>query len=176
MTALAVAVGLLAVLTLLNLFILLGVIRRLRTMAAADVLPEVLPAPGTPVGPFAVTATDGTAVTDADVATGESLVLLLSLSCAPCQKTADKLVEGATALPARTIILLRREFEEEDPENMIERLSPVGTVVTFGGEEGVEGAFGSRGYPTALRINDGVIVSASNEYAEVLPQTAAVPA
>jgi hypothetical protein len=176
MTALAVAVGLLAVLTLLNLFILLGVIRRLRTMSATEALPEVLPATGTPVGPFSLTATDGTAVSDTDVATGESLVLLLSLSCTPCQETANKLVEGATALPAQTIILLRREFEEEDPENMVERLSSVGTVATFSGDDGVEGAFGSRGYPTALRINDGVIVAASYEYAEVLPQTAPVPA
>jgi hypothetical protein len=44
----------------------------------------------------------------------------------------------------------------------------VATVASFGDGAGIEAAFGSSGYPTALRVENGV-VAASHSYAEVLP-------
>jgi hypothetical protein len=167
----AVAVGLLAVLTLLNLFILLGVIRRLRTMAATseqDAQPE-LPTVGATVGAFAVTAIDGTAVTEADLASGESMVLMMSPSCQPCKETAAKLAKDRAGLPERTFVLLRAEPDEPELDAMLTKLAGIGTIATFDGTAGVEDAFGSRGYPTAARIKDGVVVASSIKYADILP-------
>lgn len=171
MTALAVAVGLLAVLTLLNLFILLGVIRRLRTMAASAAEPsaEGVPAPGTAVGAFSLTDTDGHTVTEADVATGQSLVLMLSPSCGPCKTTVDKLAAERGTLPDRTFVFLRADFEDPELPDILAKLAGVGTIIEFGGQDGIEDALSSRGYPTALLIEDGVIAAASYKYAEVLP-------
>lgn len=170
MTLLAVAVGLLAVLTLLNLFVLLGVVRRLRTMAAADhdAQPELLPTLGAPVGAFSVTSTDGVAVTDADLASGRSVVLLLSPSCLPCQGTATSLA-GRRDLPERLFVLLRSDSDDPELVAMLATLHGVGTVATYDDAAGIEDAFGSRGFPTAMSIEDGIIVAASYKYADVLP-------
>ncbi|GAA1693374.1 TlpA family protein disulfide reductase [Fodinicola feengrottensis] len=171
MAAMAVAVGLLAVLTLLNLFILLGVVRRLRTMASDkenEAQPE-LPAVGATVGAFAVTSVDGTAVTEADLSSGESLVLMMSPSCQPCKETAAKLEKDRADLPERTFILLRAEPDEPELDTMLTKLAGIGTIAAFDGTAGVEDAFGSRGYPTAARIKDGVVVASSIKYADVLP-------
>jgi hypothetical protein len=171
MAALAVAVGLLTVLTLLNLFILLGVVRRLRTMAKdqeAASQPD-LPEIGAPVGAFAVTATDGTVITEADLASGESMVLMLSPSCKPCKETAAKLAEDRTGLPERTYVLLRADEDEPGLADMLTLLTGVGTIARYDGTAGVELAFGSKAYPTTARVADGIVVAASTQYAEVLP-------
>jgi cytochrome oxidase Cu insertion factor (SCO1/SenC/PrrC family) len=170
MTALAVAVGLLALLTLFNLFVLLGVIRRLRTIAAStgDPLADVLPAVGRAVGPFSLTSADGTTVTEADVAHGQSVVLVLSSGCSPCQATAAALAGRRTGLPARTFVFVQDDGDPKGPA-MLANLAGVGTLATFGAEAGIEAAFGVGGYPTALLVEDGAIAAASTEYADVVP-------
>lgn len=171
MTVLAVAVGLLAVLTLLNLFVLLGVVRRLRTMAASagEEVPEELPAIGAPVGEFRVTSTTGAVLTAADVSSGRSVVLLLSPSCTPCQGTASKLAKNRDELPERLFVLLNSEPGDPDLPAMLVTLDGVATIAVYDGTAGVEDAFGSSGYPTAVRIEDGIIAAASYKYADVLP-------
>ena len=177
MTLLAVAVGLLAVLTALNLFILLGVVRRLRTMPAAGgttAPPEVLPPTGARIGAFALTTTDGTVVTEADVAIGTSLVVMLSPSCSPCQDSADKLAAQRDLLPANTLVLIRTEMDEPDLDAMLAKLAGVGKVATFSGGDGIEDAFSSRGYPAGIVVRDGIVQASSFTYTDLLPQ--AVPA
>jgi len=177
MTLLAVAVGLLAVLTALNLLILLGVVRRLRTINASSGYnppSEILPPVGTRVGEFTVTAVDGTSVSQADLATGSSLVVMLSPGCTPCQDTAANLAKQRDQLPERTYVLVRTELDEPDLEAMLATLAGVGTVATFSGGDGVEQAFGGRGYPTGILVEDGAVKAASFTYTDVLPAT--VPA
>ncbi|WP_163506003.1 TlpA family protein disulfide reductase [Fodinicola acaciae] len=171
MAALAVAVGLLTVLTLLNLLILLGVVRRLRTMAAEKEKESQadLPVAGATVGAFAVTAADGTAITEADLSSGEALVLMLSPTCQPCKETAASLQKDRGALPERTFILLRGEPDEPELRPMLSALAGIGTIAAFDGTAGVETALGSRSYPTAAWVKDGVIVEAAVKYADVLP-------
>ena len=178
MTLLAVAVGLLAVLTALNLFILLGVVRRLRTMPAstgATPPPDVLPPAGTRIGPFNLTAVDGRTVTEADLATGTSLVVLLSPSCSPCQDTAHKLASQRDILPASTFVLIRTELDEPDLDAMLATLEGVGTVATFHGGDGIQEAFTSRGYPAGILVRDGVVEASSfTYYTDLLPEAVGV--
>lgn len=172
MAALAVAVGLLAVLTLLNLFILLGVVRRLRTMAkdqeeaARPDLPEI----GAPVGAFTVTTTTGTTVTEADLSSGESVVLMMTTGCGPCKETAARLAESRAGLPERTYILLRAEADDPALAEVLPELAGVGTIALYDATAGVEEAFDSKAYPTAMRVIDGHVAAASNKYEEVLPE------
>jgi len=171
MTGLTVAVVLIAVLTLFNLFVLLGVIRRLRTMTAAEnePLPGTLPEVGRRVGPFALTSVDGGTVTEADLADGQSVVLLLSSTCLPCQGTAVQLAKNPAELPQRTYVFLRGDDNDAERDNMLETLAGVGTIATFDDVGGIGVAFGANGYPTALLVEDGVVAAASFKYAEVLP-------
>jgi hypothetical protein len=180
MTLLAVAVGLLAVLTALNLLILLGVVRRLRTISATGGAPatstpaEVLPPAGTRVGSFTLTAVDGTQVSEADLAEGRSLVVMLSPSCSPCRDTATKLAAQRDTLPDRTFILLRTEMDEPELDGMLailDILAGVAKVATFTGGDDVEQAFASRGYPTGIAVENGVVTASSFTYTDVLPET-----
>lgn len=176
MTSLAVAVGLLAVLTALNLFILLGVVRRLRTLGAAEAAPpaEVLPPVGRRVEPFTVTTLAGDTFADTDLAHGSSLVVMLSPGCSPCKDTAAKLASLRDKLPARTTVLIRTELDEPELAAMLTTLTGFGAVATFSGADGVEQAFGGRGYPTWIRVDDGVVTASSfTYYTDLLPDVVA---
>jgi hypothetical protein len=133
-----------------------------------------LPAVGSTVGAFAITSTDGAAVTEADLANGESLVVMMSPSCEACKDTAAKLAKRRAELPERTFLLLRSDPNDPDLPAVLRKLAGVGTIAVFDGLAGVEDAFGSRGFPTTVRVRDGVVAAASIKYAEVLPDHVSV--
>jgi len=171
MNVLAVVVALLAVVTALNLFILLGVVRRLREMsasAAAAPVDDGLPEPGTAVGGFIATTPDGGTVTEADLATGRSLVVLLTPTCAPCRDTADRLVAQRDRLPANTFVLVDAEGDEPELAPFLEKLAGVRTVAVLAPGTSSHLTFGTEGFPTSLVIEDGRLSFASFRLGDAL--------
>ncbi len=165
-----VVVALLAAVTVLNLFLLLGVIRRLRGMATPGGDSPALPWAGMPVDDFAEVSVDGRPVTRADLSDGESLVVLLSPSCKPCGNTVDQLVARHPSLPDHTYLFVLGDPTTAGVLRMIDRLDGVGTTVAA--EPGrIDAAFGVTGLPAAILVRDGRVVHASHELAEVLPVT-----
>src|SRR4051794_39387044 len=103
MLYLTAAVVVLTGLTLLNLLLLLGIIRRLRdhterfTQMTKSVMPEVaVVAAGRPVPEFTATTRDGDTVS-AGTLEGETLVGFFSPSCKPCKALLPKFAERARA-------------------------------------------------------------------------------
>jgi hypothetical protein len=171
MSVIAVLIGLLAVITGLNLFLLLGVIRRLREMSGTGPgyqgsdLPEV----GHGIGRFSEYSVDGVAFTEERLAARRSLVLVLSPNCQPCRDTATRLAERREQLPARTFVLVEAEPGEAGLDTMVEALNGIGAMVVVSDTGTARAAFGVTGFPTAIVVEDGRVAFASFDFTEALP-------
>lgn len=164
-SVLTVAVLLVGALGLLNLFIGYGIVRKLRDLDA-----RVGPASGGPVSghritPFTATTVDGGPLSEADVASGESLVALLSPGCGSC----DEVVAQLSAAPgSRSPILLVHSADADDPETarLVGAARQVGrvAVVPFGD---VPQAFGVTSFPTVVLVRDGRVHAAGYDLPEL---------
>jgi len=172
LTAAVVALG---VLTLLNLLLLLGVIRRLREQTArqtedsAFALPKhpVLK-PGSSVGAFSVTTVDGDIVGSADLV-GDTLVGFFSPTCKPCRTTIPRFVDYAATFPGGPDrVLAVVVTDEQDFSEYAEMLAPAGRVVIESHTGSMFDAFSVAGFPGLCVVSDGV-VTANGMRVEELP-------
>ena len=173
MPTLTAAVVLLAVLTIANLFILLGVVRKLREAASAPAGRPVdlpgLPALGSEVTPFREDTLTDEAFTDEHLRDGVSLLVFMSPHCGPCTETVRRLTEGRDALPARVVVLLEGESGDPDLVAFAQPLDGIGTIATFSSLGPAARAFGVTAFPTAVLVDSGYVVDASFDYADLLP-------
>jgi hypothetical protein len=173
MHVLAAAVGLLAAVTAANLFILLGVIRRMRAMttnsASLDLRPLDLGMPeiGLEIGGFTESTVAGDPVTDDDLRHGQALVVFLSASCQPCKQTVTALTQQRDSLPACTYVFVQAEPDEPALAPMLDSLNGVGAVIVSA--EAPRQAFKVNAFPTVLLVDGGQVTFTSFELAEALP-------
>jgi len=168
MPVLTAVVGLLAAVTAANLFLLLGVIRRLRTMATDHALTDLgMPEIGSQIGTFAETTIAGQPVTDEDLRHDPALLVFLSASCQPCKRTATELASRRDELPARTFVFIQAEPDEPALARMLDSLDGAGAVIVS--EHAPRQAFAVDAFPTVLLVDGGRVTFASFELAEALP-------
>lgn len=165
MNAIVILVSLLALMTGLNLFILLGVIRRLREISSnmgADMAESGLPSAGDPVGRFTVPTVDGGMVGDEQLRRGRALVVFLTPSCPPCLTAADQLAEQADSLRLPTIVFVQADSSDPKLPQLLTTLAGVGTVALVSHHDAASVAFGGiLGFPSAILIEDGTVRAAS---------------
>lgn len=157
------AVTLLCVsLTLVNLVLTLGVIRRLRehsekftALAKSAPRPEPMIGPGKRPAPFSATAVDGTLVSHRDLTEG-SLVAFFSPTCDSCAEWLPRFVEAAAALPRgqRQALAVVIASEHLSNSEMVAKLRPVATVVVEGEKGPIAEAFEVTGYPAMGRLDE----------------------
>jgi len=161
----------LTVLTLLNLFLLLGIIRRLREITKefhhADSGLPGMPEPGHVVGEFRESTLRGEPVTDEQLRSGTTLVMFLSPSCAPCKAAATRLASTPRPLP-RTVVFLQAAPDEPELDSMLAALDGVGAIALIEPNGPAASALSVRAYPTALLVRDGEVAAASFDLADVL--------
>ena len=154
-----------AILTVLNLVLTFGVVRRMRDHAehlnrlsgGGRHTSEL--AMGAPVPEFAAIAADDEPVTSADLL-GTVVVAFFSLGCRPCAEQLPKFLEYAKELPARPLAVVVGDPDEAAGE--VEMLRPVSRVVVEPFNGPVAGAFGVSAYPTLYLLTEGSVVSAVN--------------
>jgi len=168
-TFLAMAVLVMGIVTVVNLVLLFAVIRRLRATEGSLALPH-LPAIGQPVGRFSVRALDSTQISDRDLALGSTIVGFVTPGCGPCKDLTQALQAEPWTGPLPVIFVTG---PAEEAHALAEALaSAVRTaLVPEGGE--VAGAFGGiEGYPTLVRVLDGVVVAAGRSLESVAEEAA----
>jgi thiol-disulfide isomerase/thioredoxin len=157
MSVLAAAVALTAAICLLNLLLTFGVVRRLREhdLRLAEGGPGRLRlAPGSPIGPFAATATDGQPVSSAVLAP-RTLVGFFSPTCPPCLEQLPLFIDFAAALPGGPEqVLAVVSGPAQDARPLAGRLEPVARVVLeeSGGE--LAEAFAATAFPSMFVTDD----------------------
>jgi len=140
---------------------------RAEPLSVGSVLPAgVALEPGTPVqaaavgeqvGPFRVAALDGTFLTQADVATGDSTIVFLSASCSACEQVQEDLERRQHTFDRPLIVFV---IGREKQAAAIGARLPAARVAQCALGDDVATAFGGvDGYPRVMRVTDGVIAA-----------------
>jgi hypothetical protein len=160
-TALFVAVLLLTALTLFNLVVVLGVVRRLRAHEArlgnlAEPPPVATVAAGERVGDFTA-ATVGERVVDRASLRGRTLVGFFSPDCPACHERLGDFRAAAARHPGDVLAVVVRDGGDVDP--VLAALDGTDTIVEDG-DGPMAKAFGVRGFPAFVLLrDDGVVES-----------------
>ncbi|GII65755.1 hypothetical protein Skr01_58400 [Sphaerisporangium krabiense] len=174
------ALLLIGVLSVLNLLLTYGVIRRLRrhaTLIEGGAMsggpPMTMLEPGTTVGDFAVLTTDGVPLTR-ETLPGRTLVAFFSSSCRPCRDKLPAFVEQAHGYSggrdATVCVVIGDTAESAD---MVAALEPVAHVVTGEhGDDEISRAFQVQGYPSYYLTRDKGVVEAGAFDLAALPRGA----
>lgn len=166
--ALFVAVIILAILTLGNLLLLLGVLRRLRYVQELAV-PEVpVPLVGTGVKPFATRAIDGTIIDAETLSNGTALVAIVTTSCPACQEMVHSL--ASLDLPAESTFVFIIPDADAPPDDAVAALSTVARIAIVDRNDDAIRAFGDiHGFPTVVVSRHGEVVASATHIEAVLP-------
>ncbi|MEV4576761.1 TlpA disulfide reductase family protein [Nonomuraea jabiensis] len=177
MSGLVAIVALVSVLTVLNLLLTFGVIRRLREhteLLAGRATPIVGETPSLPVGrqvgDFAATTTDGEPVARALLA-GDTLVAFLTPGCEPCEESLPHLVEAAKKWPGgRRNTLVVVTGRRDRAADHVERLAPVARVVVEAPDGPIATGFGVTAYPLfGVVDSSGQVLRSETAPAALLP-------
>ena len=160
---LLVAVIALTVLTLVNLLLVLGLVRRIREYEARG-LPEsgppseVMKPVGARIGAFSTRSVDGADVSNATLA-GPSFAGFMSPGCDACHERLDDFRKAAAAHDGPVLAVVVRDGG--DTGELAAALREVATVVVedIGGP--VSAAFGVSGFPVFALLDAGGKVRAS---------------
>lgn len=164
----------LAMVTLLNLLLTLGVVRRLREQAPGGAHPTDEPGPvmladGELAGSFNTTATTGEVV-DRERLSGLTLVGFFSPGCSACKDKLPDFVQRATAMAGgRERVIASITSREGAGEGMVAALEPVAQVVVEQQENPIFVAFEVRGFPAYCLVDAGGRVQASVRDLRALP-------
>ncbi|WP_163505999.1 TlpA family protein disulfide reductase [Fodinicola acaciae] len=165
MTAFVAVVG---ALSLVNLLLCIGIVRRLRehtdilNTKLGDNGPAPMYAAGQRIGDFQATTVDGAAVSR-DALTGTTLLGAFTPGCTPCKERLPLFIEQA-AQRDRDQVLAIVSGTVDDAADYVARLSAVARVVREEDGGPVTTAFGVEGFPAfALIDTDGVVLASGTK-------------
>jgi len=163
MSFVVAALVLLGALTMANLLLTLGVVRRLREHT------KILDATttGGAIAEFSATTVDGVPLTREGLAEGPeaTTVAFLAPECGSCRSQVPALVEWASAQSRdRTLVVL--DALVTDPADLVEALNPVARVIVE--KSGlVAGAFQVSAFPSFCLVGDGRVVASFAEVSDL---------
>lgn len=183
MTYLIMAIVLIGLLAAANLLLTFGVIRRLREHTSeisslrkqgSDIGGEVAAPAGTAVARFDATDDEGRSV-GAEILTGRRLVGFFSPNCKPCTERLPEFVHFASRRPGgREKVLAVVVDSRAESADVVGQLKPVARVVVEAEEGAVQQAFGVKGFPAFVLIDDGHVVASDFNLASVVDHDAAL--
>jgi thiol-disulfide isomerase/thioredoxin len=172
--ALVVLVGLL---TVLNLALTVGVIRRLRehterlsNRPARSSGPKVIAQPGEHAKPFAAVTVDAEQVSEAELVGAPTLIGAFAYGCTSCEERRPAFVELAKKFPGgRDRVLAVLVGGEDDLTAERAMLEPVARLVLQAEPgTGMTAALGVKGYPAfAVFGADGTVLSSATDVADL---------
>jgi thiol-disulfide isomerase/thioredoxin len=169
MQLLAVVVAVLAVITILHLFITFGLIARFRVYQESTALvprdPD-LPRPGDVVQPFEATTTAGTPLSAAALSSGATLVGFFTPHCGPCDQARAKLIDDPPPFPM--VAFINGSADDAACQQIGDALGAVAQVAYTARNDSITRAFRQAGYPTFIRVENGTVAASSHNLRDVL--------
>lgn len=165
MPYLAAAVALVGLLCTLNLLLTVGVIRRLRAVAANQ--PAERPgfldglAIGKAVPDFTATTIDGEPISR-DLLGAPALIGFFSPGCPPCEQVLPRFVERARERPDEVTLAVIVASTAEQAAEDIGSLAGAARVVVEEPDGALQRAFEARGFPTVYVVGADGTVAANN--------------
>lgn len=155
-----------------------GVIRRLRELQDRFPLgnvPSSLPRTGQRVGTFQARTLAGVPMSERDLAESSTLIGFFSTDCSPCRRLRDQLLTEPPAERMTAFVVTRDEKGgERDAMSFARDLALAADVAIVPVDGTTTRAFDVRGYPTLLRVTEGVITAAGHRLADVLTRPSAL--
>jgi thiol-disulfide isomerase/thioredoxin len=171
------AIVLIGVLAVANLLLTYGVIRRLRVHTTEisslrrqgnDIGDDVAAPAGTAVARFAATDEQGRSI-GAEVLTGRWLVGFFAPNCMPCKERLPEFVRlAAQRQGGQEGVLAVVVASPAESGEVVGQLRPVARVVVEEHEGAVQKAFGVKGFPAFVRVDDGRVVASDFNLASVV--------
>ena len=166
---LSAIVVVLAVITVVHLFITFGLIARFRTYQESTALvprdPD-LPAPGDVVQPFEVVSTAGVPLTRDTLATGATLVGFFTPHCGPCELARTRLLGDPPSLPI--VAFVNGSADDAACQKIGDDLGTIAQVAYTSRDDDVSRAFRQAGFPTFVRVENGKVARSSHNLRDVL--------
>jgi hypothetical protein len=106
--------------------------------------------------------------TRADLADTRALVVFLMTTCEPCKKAVADLAELPLPLPSPLYVLVTGTHKDRDIRPVAAQLPPGAQVGRISAPDATTEAFGVDGFPTVLRVEDGIVRSSGLKVAGVL--------
>jgi len=169
MQLLAVVVAVLAVVTVLHLFITFGLIARFRVYQdGAALVPRDpdLPRPGEAVQSFEATTTAGTPLSAATFSSGATLVGFFTPHCGPCEQARTRLIDDPPRLPM--VAFVNGSADDAACQRIGDALGAIAQVAYTARNESIARAFRQAGYPTFIRVENGAVAASSHNLRDVL--------
>lgn len=168
---LVVVVGAVGALAVVNFLLSMALIRRVRVLQElVERTPQRdpnLPKTGEAIGSFQATTLQGETLSNETLKPGVSLVGFFTTHCKPCAALRAQLLESPPTLPVVAFV----EGPADDPEvgEMAEALKRIARVVYTRNNDALHQAFKPAGYPTLIRVENGVVAASGHALADVLP-------
>lgn len=157
----AVAIALLALLTLLNLVLTLGLARRLRLAHHGGPdetsVQQPFPSAGASIGAFSVASLDGGRLDTESLSNGTVRAAFLSVGCEPCATVKQQLLDrGYVAHPL--VVFVVGEADDPMAQEIADDLSPVtDRIAIVDVDSPAVRAFDVRAFPTLVLLTEGVV-------------------
>jgi len=170
-----------AVLTVFDLVLTMGVVRRLRShtelldrLTTGGLARKLIVEPGQAPADASATTVDGALVSTADL--GDTLVGFFSPTCTPCAERAPQFVDHARRLPGgrSQVLAVVVSGAETDPAALTALFEPVARVVVEPPEGPLATAFEVIGFPALCLLDSTGTVLASGTDLAGFPVAAAV--
>lgn len=185
MIYLTIAMVLIGLIASANLLLTFGVIRRLREHTTeisslrrqgSDLGNDVAAPAGTAVARFTATDDEGRSV-GAEIPTGRWLVGFFSPDCTPCKERLPEFVRYASQRQGgREGVLAVVVASPAESAEVAGQLRPVARVVVESEEGAIQQAFGVKGFPAFVLIEDGHVVASGFNLTTVVDQDAVLVA
>jgi thiol-disulfide isomerase/thioredoxin len=163
-----------------NLLVTFAVIRRIAVVEAghADGPGKALvPDIGYQVADFSAELLSGGAIHRADLADSSVIIIFVSPGCAPCQKLIASMRSGWVPQGEPLLIFVAGYADDAVVGDTVAELSALSARIGITPPTGpVAQAFGVVGYPTVLRVENGVVTAAGARLDVVEKQRTAVAA
>lgn len=168
MIVLVAAVVLLTVVMAVHLLLTFALIRRVRELqengATGPVRDETLPRPGFRIGNFTAELADGRSFATSDLAEGDTLVGFFAAGCSPCKPVVADLVANP---PAERFVAFVETDDGDLGAELMAKLAGVAEVATLEQDSAVAGAFAQEGFPTLVRVTNGVVADSGHTRAQL---------
>jgi len=174
------AIVLLGLLSLLNLLLTYGVVRRLReheqrlgsTGAGGEPVPQL--APGSRLPEFTAVATDGREITAGSLGTGVAFLGVFATKCRPCHEQLPRFLEAVSALDRdRVLVVINDDGDDREAlAALVSRAEAVARVVVAPTPNPLAAAIGVDTFPTMLMLDGGRVIASAFDVAR-LPVPAA---
>jgi hypothetical protein len=173
MVALVAAVAFVGALGGMNLLLSLALARRLRLMHLGPADPHSgKTSPGVEVGSFKAMTLDGDFVTDEEFSAGSSLVAFLAVGCRACPPVKQEVLNSH--LQEQLTIFIHGEAPGGGVPDFATDLSRRGRVILTRWDDAPRKAFEVDGFPTVLRIVDGVVAASGFTLGEIVSASTAI--